>query len=119
MDKNEILENNKLIVEFLGYKNISQNDPDFNFYSKNNKTPELELMSLLYHKDWNHLMSVVEKIQSIGYCVTISQIVKNKPICSIELGDMEEIYIENKSSHIDTVYEAVVDFIKWYNEQKN
>ena len=80
-------ENNKLIAEFIG------KDHEFNQC----------ISAPQYHKDWNWLMSVVEKIKNIA--------VKDENI---------EVFYE-VSNHIPDrheTYNAVVEFINQYNKNK-
>lgn len=87
----------------MGYKNISESDPDFDFYSKDGKTPELEAMSMKYHDSWDWLMPVVEKIHSMGIDFHYSQHYK-------------DVFTALQSVSISEVYEKIVEFIKWINE---
>jgi len=48
------------------------------------------ISELRYHDSWDWLMPVVGKIEALGYSVLI---------------------------HNNTVYQAVVQFIEWYNQQ--
>jgi len=71
--------------------------------------------SFKYNSDWNWLMSVVEKIESLefdfaiytGSCVSIIN-TKDFPY--------DEIINLNGTSKIESVYNACIDFIKYYNE---
>jgi hypothetical protein len=77
---------------------------------------------LRYHTSWDWLMPVVEKIESIenelGYLYSVT--IMNKNQCEIT---NENEYIcgggfENlETTKIEAVYEAVVGFIKLYNEK--
>lgn len=63
-----------------------------------------------YHKDWNWLMPVVEKINN-----DISNYHK-----SIYILEQKDCFWDLKIiSTKETVFKAVVDFIKWYNENKD
>ena len=89
-------ENNKIIAEFIGWK---EQEEDFMFNPKTNGS--IYIKSLLFHKDWNWLMEVVEKI---------------KPLVS----ESEFKYRIGKhllNLNIEAVYNACVEFIKWYNEK--
>ncbi len=103
-------ENNKLIAEFL--------QPSFNgFGTYEFKGSFYGSLKLKFHNDWNWLMKVVEKIESLGYDVFI-----NTCVCRITdvgqdiLEDIETFNYENKKQ---AVYNACVEFIKWYNKQEN
>ena len=55
------------------------------------------------YRDWNSLMPIVKKIEQLE-----------------GVYDVEEFLLirdELCTARIETVYSAVVDFIKWYNEQ--
>ena len=125
-----IIENNKIIAEFL--------DWEFDDLSETFETPFLKLVEpqafgdeqfscklqdfeLEFHSDWNWLMSVVEKIENLQdenncaiYNVQIEQsfteIIDNHTSETI-------IYDIDADSKIEAVYNTVIEFIKWYNEQ--
>ena len=89
-------ENNKIIAEFMGATLIKD---------------------LKYHLDWNWLMEVVEKIESLGYKVDISKW-GNSQYCGIYLNG-KKISGNETNTKIEAVYNASLEFIKWYNENKN
>ena len=105
------LENNKLIAEFLGYIDNGCSEDGFLIHPVTNY--DVEISSLKYHEDWNWLMEVVEKIESLGYRIEIV-----KHICRIYLSNKETIIISENTPKIEAVYIACVEFIKWYNENK-
>ena len=90
-----IIENNKLIAEFMGYPKhkIDFVGKRLNFENSKHNT---------YHKDWNDLMEVVKKIEVIG---------KTELKFSIHFENVK------LSSDIQVVYNACLEFIKWYNQQ--
>jgi len=141
MNNEEILEGNKLIAEFMGYKpcfshiidkyNYTQTVDGFLITGKcnagNHQEDEYEnfaIKHLIFHYSWDWLMPVVEKIESISelslnrkcnFHVTIE-----KHQCVIMWGisfTISDIYDYNNSK-ISTVYKSVIEFIKWYNENK-
>ena len=63
--------------------------------------------------DFNWLMPVVEKIESLGHGVTVYR--KGCHINDIGLRSTNGF---NHSSKIEQTYKAVVEFIKWYNQNK-
>lgn len=106
MDTHEILkptENNKLIADFMGWEYNNYNIP-------------LNLRILCASP-----MVAVEKIESIldehgcaRYNVRIEQ-------CWVDIIDnrtSDEIVQVDADSKEDAMWEAVVEFIKWYNENK-
>ena len=125
-----ITENNQLIAEFMGVfdKILSTGNihswSDAPFYYTTEDTREKVIKNISkyskYSKDWNWLMQVVEKIESIEdgiYQVDILQegckILKK---CSL-LIDKTVSKLEPDTTKIKSVYLACVEFIKWYNEQ--
>lgn len=112
---NTIQENNKIIAEFLGYVNTTPTDKDFNIYEGENKVlPNLIETNFekRFHTDWNWLMSVVEEIERLGFEVQIY-----KSTCMIyKVGNNLSIG-KDAETKIEAVYNACVEFIKWYNEQ--
>ena len=104
-------ENNRLIAEFMGYEiDPLFTMPDGSDYNNN----------ALYHLSWDWLMPVVEKIESFifkndeyynfqilgGCCVYVISSNGNELIC-----------VDNGKSKLDCVYQAVIEFIEWYNQK--
>lgn len=117
-------ENNKLIAEFLG---VYQDDKGYWGFTNTKEHQRWHTDRFLdathYDTDWNWLMDVVSKIESIvwedlndtSFNVTIGA----TSYCVIQdnNGGVIEI-IGQGSTKIESVYKACVEFIKWYNEQK-
>ena len=116
-------ENNKLIAEFL--------DWEFDDLSETFETPFLKLVEpqafgdeqfssklqdfeLEFHTDWNWLMQVVEKIESLDNDLNIYAY-----HCELIYNVGENIETFEAKSKIEAVYNACVTFIEWYNENKN
>lgn len=125
-------DNNKLIAEFMGFKPNKSTGFEVLY---NEKTCEV-LDKLKYHTDWNWLMEVVEKIESlkpieflsgrswIGFDVRIYKTFNTQTnYCTIkylkESGDMTISNGFSKNNKIEAVYNACVEFIKWYNDENN
>ena len=125
-----ITENNQLIAEFMGVfdKILSTGNihswSDSPFYYTTEDTREKVIKNISkyskYNKDWNWLMKVVEKIESIEdgiYQVDILQegcnILKR---CALFI-DKRVGKLESDTTKIESVYLACIEFIKWYNEQ--
>lgn len=105
-------ENNKIIAEFMGAK--YDKDTTFPIYKNDLWLPIHGICNytttesgngkiLCYHKDWNWLMEVVEKILNI---------------CS-ENDDLEKwAVITDNVPYIQPTYNECVKFINFYNKQK-
>ena len=140
----EINENRKLISAFMGYefadigyfddedetewqrknqdwmkKNDLEDVGEYFVNIKENKWHEFD--DAIYHLSYDWLMPVVENIEeTTPYKVNILE-------CECEIYSMvSDGFITHKNSVIDksrdtkieAVYEAIVEFINWYNENK-
>lgn len=103
-------ENNKLIAEFLGYEVLPMNKKDYMVITNNKETYNLK--SLRFHNDWNWLMEVVKKIESLEFNCEIST-----DSCTIHSCLGYEVFETYNNTKIEAVYNACVDFILWYNKQ--
>lgn len=119
-------ENNKLIAEFLGGYQYDNHDDFITFDETNNifSNDTISLKNLKFHTDWNWLMQVVEKIESLhsvnsvvigkGHCfITFYEKYKNES----KLFKSESQFANVELRKIEAVYNTCVEFIKWYNEQ--
>ena len=109
------LENNKLIAEFLSVKIhpcVTIEKLKFLPIEERGLYNGYFIEDLKYHEDWNWLMEVVEKIESLGYRIEIV-----KHICRIYLSNKETIIISENTPKIEAVHNACVEFIQWYNQQ--
>ena len=118
-----ITENNQLIAEFMGVfdKILSTGNihswSDAPYYYTTEDTREKVIKNISkyskYSKDWNWLMQVVNKIENMGNDVLITsnyvQITYNEGENFINLELKGNIMLE-------AVYNACVEFIKWYNK---
>ena len=107
-----IEEGNILIDVFMGEdgllgKEYTEHYSD-EFYQPT--TREYEVEDLEYHSSWDWLMPVVEKIADMD----------NQGLFSSEDGYDEIILIHCTSilCHKRAVYDRVIQFIQWYNNQK-
>jgi hypothetical protein len=122
-------DSNKLIAEFLGY--VSKEAPANKEYHHNlasisttwrdrvimenpdNFTDYFDLSLAEYHKSWDWLMPVVEKIEGMGYEFGITT------DCSYihENESTGWLYHSNDNgSKIENTYNCVLQFIQWYNK---
>ena len=104
-------ENNKIIAEFMGLSYCEKYQ--FEGWYKNHEHNEriCDFDGLKYHSDWNWLMEVVEKIESLNH--------KNNEE-HFQLVSFIHHWLRRKHKEltkIQAVYSACLEFIKWYNEQ--
>lgn len=131
MTQEEIEEGNKLIAEFMGFKMVYhqgelakgiKKELWRRFPDEDDSLPmgSLSISQFRYHYSWDMLMPVVEKIESMGYQVNITNYG-----CNIQ--EYEKAYKEYSNisvaedgalNKITNVYKAVVQFIKYYNDNK-
>ena len=131
-------ENNKIIAEFMGWSthpkhgdkyliNKSKDRVNLPWYSECNW--EASLREFNYHSDWNILMPVIEKIENTkikDYSIS-TDITDDKTFInvwhygdggkwSILISNLNEEYKDfNK---MQRTYKAIIEFINFYNKQK-
>jgi hypothetical protein len=126
-----IMENNKLIAEFMGYE--IQKDPTERFFGRYKSLIGAwhKEIDLAFHHDWNWLIEVVKKIEKTTIRETHGQFNENECEATISISIentfcqilsngafLNEIISINGESKIEAVYSACVEFVKWYNENK-
>lgn len=118
-------ENNKLIAEFmlLEKNDLSCKHSELIGYKKDENDIFRLPSQLKYHSDWNWLMGVVERIEfldngkfDVNLLKNGTQIFEYQAGGKVIIDNVGEISFDNKIEH---VYQAVVEFIKWYNNQTN
>ena len=120
------LGNNKLIAEFMMGRKVEDGlnapmmaylDNEGNYYHED---------ELRYHNSWNWLMPVVEEIEEIAL-EEVKGVYKRHRFCvnfnftQAEITDMSTGMIVGYGDvgrKLDSTYEAVVEFINWYNKNK-
>ena len=124
MNNEEIIEGNKLIAEFMGYKEgfpheggdyINCSDvvegyeiPDHERafpHNDDKDSHQFPLNYLEFHSSWDWLVPVVKKILDLN---NMSELYKRMTRVTESL-----IYLD-----IQILFEEVVKFIKWYNSQQ-
>ena len=112
-----IVENNKLIAEFMGFiadksfevKLVDGINTSYYYYKDDVMClPE----TMRYNSSWDWLMEVVEKIEKLKCTVVIE-----KNICRIHKGGLHFGHAYKFETKIEAVYNACLEFIKWYNKQ--
>lgn len=109
-------ENNKIIAEFLGYNVVKEQDFLNSNYDENLLNDRLMIdRQLKYNSDWNQLMQVIEKIESLDYVFAIH----NETVNVFNGQNNSQYYNEyfEYKTKIESVFNACLNFIKWYNEQ--
>jgi len=125
MKQKEILEYNKRCAEFLGYINLTPDDKDFDFYEKLDGVlgKMLEPKSMKFHSDWNWIMEVVEKIQTLdklggivmiqqGRCKITSRMAGDNSVYA----DVSHYYLHGMKKQKEAVVQAINQFLIWYND---
>jgi hypothetical protein len=114
-------ENNKLIAEFM---DIYPRGNDDEFSGKDIDDAGLPyeqgeigngFYRVLFHKSWDWLMPVVEKISKWYRTAPRDNYYKFTDAC----GGVEQFQSNLFDADIKLTYNAVVQFIKWHNENKN
>lgn len=118
MTTEEIVEGNRLIAEFMGYK---QRENGGLFWG-NDGLGGLYPKDLKYHSSWDWLMPVVEKIinSNCSSAELCGEWYLNSSKYSFSMLNDQTNSCEgnSKNSLIEATWLAVVEFIKWYNENK-
>ncbi len=111
-------EGNKLIAEFMGAFPVDIGDKEGWWYLTNGLFPHgydrIMFRAIKYHSDWNWLMEVVEKVESVYDSTFVVEI--TDCICEITGLDDLSIYRAGNDKK-EVVYSACLHFIQWYNEQ--
>jgi hypothetical protein len=129
--ENEILEGNKLIAEFMGWEyaqNVIGNSKSSFIYKDSGGTTYANEEMFKYHSSWDWLMPVVEKIEKdiskepfYGFTVRIAD--RCCLIACHQKNKQDGVIYQTPWGFrpllkIDAVYQAVIEFIKWYNQNK-
>lgn len=114
MKENDLIEDNKLIAEFMGLTPNMESifdpgikqwlDADGEYYTDN---------ELKYHSSWDWLMPVVEKIESLDYFCMINRWTS---IYSGSEGNRVAVTSVEGNPKIMNTFIAVVIFIEYYNK---
>ena len=95
--------NNRLIAEFMGYALNENDEYPIEYITVQGHWDTCSIQDLNYHKSWDWLMKVVEKILNI---------------CA-ENDDLEKYaVITDNIPYIQQTYDECIKFINFYNKQK-
>jgi hypothetical protein len=138
-------ESNKLLAEFLGYTQPHPDYPHTTYWYKKDEAP---LTMLSFDTDWNWLMEVVEKIESLGSSEVMDRKIysrfeiygnhiqldwrrDNQDLLRLEVCQKQMLThkgyswkeykkndIEKNTTRMEALYIACVEFVKWYNKNK-
>ncbi len=123
MSKKTTEQINKLIAEFMGLNVLNREEYEKKKYTVENAW---EIGALSYHWDWNKLMPVVEKIETISTP-------ENKEVkflfkwgkTQVTIG-LDNTYLYNHElscisgrNRLEATYKAVLAFIEWYNKNNH
>lgn len=103
MKQEEILEFNKMCLEFLGRKLADYDVAYIEEYTNIECYRDQTLEDLEYHSDWNLIMEVVEKI-----------LLFSKATEKWKMFDTIIDYIPNK----EAVVKSINEFLIWYNQEE-
>lgn len=98
------MNDNKLIAEFMGLTEPYELPQHGTIRPNGDFKTEFTLDQLKYNSSWDWLMPVVGKIEKTP-----------------NIYDIEEFLLirdELCTARIETIYDSVVEFIKWYNANK-
>lgn len=117
------IEGNILIAKFMGFENVKKENEEVfcqveppNGWEK--QFPRGVIKKIVFHKSWNELMPVVEKIEKLGYGFTVDpwgiEIIeyisgKEELVCSFINDD--------DYPKIEQYFYIIVDFIEFYNKK--
>lgn len=105
---------NAMIAEFMGLHEIVKTS---GAAFQDNNTNEIHLLK--YHTSWDWLMPVIEKIEKLNYDFEILGgcwvIIKD---VDPDRDESTEIIEVSSKTKMQTVYNAVCQFIEWYNANK-
>ena len=124
------IDNITLIAEFMGMVYDNHNEQPNNYWELTDEQnfvshkPYPQDKDLKFHSDWNWLMEVVEKIMVL--CEKQTTFICHNfriGVTSINIKVEHErqfkhidCYYLNYGSKLEAVYNACIEFIKWYNE---
>jgi len=118
MIQEEIFNGNKLIAEFmeLQFDGVDWVGCDGIIHFANHNTHNSDPISIPYHLSWNCLMPVFFKINKMYRCMEIKKDHVQVRISGKPEASRTSRY--KKYGEIGALYRSIVEFIKWYNENK-
>ena len=129
MTQEQIIEENKLIAVFMGYTIKPANNLYEKAWLPDGRTYYITTQ-LKFDTDWNWLIPVVEKIESMLYFFISAPfiddetgILSGEHFCIVQHRNIDInlpylIDVTGCSNKKEAIWKACVEFIKWYNNQK-
>lgn len=114
----EFMTDNELIAEFMGLKSFEDSRYGTLWPSPLKAKTPATCFGLCYHESWDWLMPVVEKICNL-WRENVDQ--QNKPT-TVKERDFDnaasKVTMLSIDCGVNAAYINVVEFIKWYNNEK-
>jgi hypothetical protein len=109
------MEENKLIAEFMGYHYVAETKMAHDYFIV--KGIYIRPDGIKFDSDWNWLMDVVDKIEGLNFSVEMNRQEEGDYQCLIV---KKEIIVQTFSSNkMQSIYQSVIKFIKWYEQNSN
>jgi hypothetical protein len=110
-----MMQENKLIAEFMGYHYVAETKMTHDYFMV--KGRYIRPDGIKFDTDWNWLMDVVDKIEGLNFSVEINRQEERDYQCLIV---KKEIIVQTFSSNkMQSIYQAVIKFIKYYEQNSN
>lgn len=115
--KQEIIEGNKLIAEFMGLPKVEGYE---NVYRINDGKPNWYSTEPKYNESWDWIMPVVDKIKELKHPIYLYQSHIQSTVEIFEMKNDHYIIRESDtlSKPIEVLFRALVNFIEIYNKEK-
>lgn len=119
---NKLIADNRSIAEFMGCKVDDDGFPYLDVELENGVVKMYPYGDLRYHTSWDALMPVVEKIEGLGS----NDEERYNVLIELDIAEIT-VYVDGEitkqfecmgATKIDAVYQAVIQFIEWYNQQQ-
>lgn len=120
---------NKQCADFMGYQYFGWNHPNHQkevssrgYWAKkgakiHNAKLNVRVNPLRYDFDWNWIMEVVEKIESLGYWVCIQNTYIGFGKKNDESSFLSYSFSNMRTTKKEAVIQAIWEFLNWYNNQ--
>jgi hypothetical protein len=116
MTNKDILSGNKLILDFMGFKFCNDDKKSFlnGYYYIDTEENGIDIITLSecdYEESFNSIMPVVYKC---CYIISNQDFIGN----SVEELNAKKIYTTHLNNSIESIWLAVIEFIKWHKNKK-